>query len=102
MTSRPLTIEEQSALEAGFAFAARIASAVRPLSLEDVQNLYDGFLNEGVDDADAMIGSSIYVHPISMLQKRLGRRETINIEQLCNDTLAQIGPSAASGNFAPR
>ena len=136
MTSRSLTVEEQSALNSGLDFAARIAWARRPLSLPDVQNLYDGFLEEEVEDADAImalglsfgqclvgcgpfewvrvidefgeetsvaaVGSAIYVHPISMIQKRLARRETVDIEQLCNDTLTQIGPKIASGDFSPR
>src|SRR5207249_4356726 len=97
------------ALEQGLDFAAKIARANRPLTFAQVQDLYDGYVAEQIDDADAILalglsfgqllineerfewvrcldefgeetslayeGVAIYVHPISMIQKRLERRE---------------------------
>lgn len=61
MFSRSLTEEEVLALEAALAFAARISAqlrqtdAARPLRLDQLQELYDGFLAEKLDDSDAII-----------------------------------------------
>ena len=133
---RELNADEVLAVESGLAFAARIAAVERPLSLDQLQTLYDGFLNEAVDDANAVIalglsfgqcvlssgpfewvrfqddhgeetslaviGASICVHPISMIQKRLQRGEAISIEVLCNDTLATLGEQVSKGKWEAR
>lgn len=134
--ARELTVAEVEALEAALSFAARIARVERPLSLEQVQDLYDGFLEEEIDDADAImalglsfgqclissgpfewvrvtdeygeetsvavIGATIYIHPISMIQKRLADREKIIVEQLCNDSLSHLGALVDKGNYSTR
>lgn len=51
----PLDPAQRLALEAGLNFAARFASAPRPLSAETVEALYNAFLEEGIDDPDAII-----------------------------------------------
>jgi Domain of unknown function (DUF3806) len=134
--ARELTVAEVEALEAALSFAARIARVERPLSLEQVQDLYDGFLEEEIDDADAIMalglsfgqclissgpfewvrvtdeygeetsvsvaGATIYIHPISMIQKRLADGEKVIVEQLCNDSLSHLGALVDKGNYSTR
>jgi hypothetical protein len=121
---RGLNAEEKVALEAGLDLAARIAGASRPLSLAQVQALYDGFLEEGITDTDSIIalglafgddmvrhGGLIWVRvideygdetcvsaphhivdaaPISMIQKRLNRKEDVDLLALRAATLQAI------------
>ena len=134
--ARELTVAEVEALDAALNFAARIARVERPLSLEQVQDLYDGFLEEEIDDVDeisalglsfgqclissgpfewvrvtdeygeetsvAVIVATIYIHPISMIQKRLADREKVIFEQLCNDSLSHLGALVDKGNYSTR
>ena len=134
--ARTLSAEERDALEAGLNFAARLAECDPPLSLDQVQQIYNAFLEENVDDADAIIalglafgqcivssgpfewvrvsdeygeetsiavlGAAIYLHPVSMIQRRLEQRERIIVEQLCNDTLAHLGELVEKGEHALR
>lgn len=51
----PLDPPQRLALEAGLNFAARFAGAPRPLSTEAVEALYNAFLEEEIDDSDAII-----------------------------------------------
>ena len=119
--ARDLTSEERLALEEGLDLAARIAHAPRPLDIADVQRLYDGYLDEGITDSDAIIalglafgddvkrhGNLVWVRvideygdetclaaphhivfsaPISMIQKRLRRKEKVDLMQLREATL---------------
>lgn len=137
MTARTLTASEAEELEAGLVFAAQILRTERPLSLDQVQSLYDAFLQEGIDDRDAVtalgmsfgeciiasgpfewlrviddeygdetsigvLGAAIYLHPISMLQKRLEEQEKIEIEQLCDDSLTQLAALSNGGRYQIR
>ena len=47
--ARPLTPHQEERLQSGLDFAARIADSARPLSLAQVQALYDAFIDEQVD-----------------------------------------------------
>jgi hypothetical protein len=136
-SARELTETEAKQLEAGLSFAAALAEAELPLSLDQVQSLYDAFVEEGVDDAQAVaalgmtfgqcivasgpfvwvrviddeygdetsvgvLGAAIYLHPISMLQKRLEDREPVVVEQLVNDSLTQLAALVNRGEFQAR
>ncbi|MGD2131322.1 MAG: DUF3806 domain-containing protein [Maricaulaceae bacterium] len=122
---RPLSADELLALDEGLAFAMRISQASqRPLSVQQVQSLYDSFLEEEIDAPDALIalglafgetiveesnfewvraedeygeetclsppGKNIHCAPISMIQKRLRRKEAVSIEQLRDETIKVI------------
>ena len=50
-----LDSDQQSALNDGLNFAARVASKDRPLNSKAVQELYDGFLNENISNPEAII-----------------------------------------------
>jgi hypothetical protein len=50
-----LTPDLKSALESGLDLAARLAAAPRPLSDVHVEALYNAFLDEGVEDVEAII-----------------------------------------------
>ena len=48
MAPKPLTTEERDALESGLNLAAAMAGGARPLSVAQVQGLYDDFLGKDV------------------------------------------------------
>ena len=45
---------------------------------------------------------TVVCHPISMIQKRLSRREQVDMKQLCDATLGVLDEMIASGNYLPR
>jgi hypothetical protein len=47
-------------------------------------------------------GLTYYISPISMIQRRLARDETIDIAQLCQDTVGTIQDEIAGGNIGAR
>ena len=53
--SRPLTPDEETALENGLDLAARLAGEPLPLKVWQVQALYDVFLEEKIEDPDSII-----------------------------------------------
>ncbi len=123
-TIRALSADEAAALEEGLDFAGRIAGAARPLTIATVQRLYDGYLDEGIADNDAIIalglafgddvarhGGLVWVRviddigeetciapphrmafaaPVSMIRKRLGRAEKVDLAALRAATLDTI------------
>ncbi len=52
---RPLDADLGEALVQGLDFTARLARAERPLSAAALQRLYDAFIDESIEDADAII-----------------------------------------------
>jgi hypothetical protein len=50
----------------------------------------------------AVIGATIYIHPLSVIQKRLTNREKVIVEQLCNDSLSHLGGLVEKGNYSAR
>jgi hypothetical protein len=53
----------------------------------------------GDETSVGVLGAAIYLHPITMLQKRLEDREPVVIEQLVNDSLAQLATLVNRGEF---
>ncbi len=56
----------------------------------------------GDETSVSVVGAAIYIHPISMIQKRLASRERVVIEQLCDDSLAQLAGLVNKGGYAKR
>lgn len=121
---RALSSEEISALEKGLDLAARLADAPRPLDITQVQRLYDDYLDEEIDNVEAIIALGlafgdvmrrqgnlvwarvideygeetcvaaphkvVYSGSISMIQKRLARKEKVNLAQLSQAVLDEM------------
>ena len=56
----------------------------------------------GDETSVGVLGAAIYLHPISMLQKRLEDREQVVVEQLVNDSFAQLAALVNRGQFQTR
>jgi len=113
---RKLSSDEIVALNDGLALAGKLLNKRLPLSVSDVQNLYDYFVSSGSEFQEGSIGlglsfgqlivdsgkfewvrvedkygeetvvspigSMTICAPISIIQKRIERKEDINIESL--------------------
>ena len=136
MEIRPLNDEEQSALADGLQLAARYVEGELPLSVEQVQILYDVIRDNDAGNVAAQIavglafgeiiatkagyewvrvkdeygeetalspaGFQACCHPISILQKRIEKKETIKISELCDSVIETIDTRCASGEYALR
>jgi hypothetical protein len=120
---RALTADEKAALQAGLDLAARLARGPLPLSLGQVQVLYDSLLERDADPDEviavglafgdlvvrqpelewariedeygsetcvAVVGRMTNCAPISMIQKRVKRREDIDIAELRDGTVSML------------
>lgn len=133
MQIRPLNDEEVNALNEGLKLAAHLVSSALPLSMAEVQSLYDAIRNNHHDNTDAQIalglafgelitentdykwvrvhdeygeetalsppGVQVACHPISMLQKRVSKKEDVNIEELRDGTIKSVENLRTSEKF---
>ncbi|MEL6361826.1 MAG: DUF3806 domain-containing protein [Pseudomonadota bacterium] len=136
MEIRPLNEEEHSALNDGLKLAARYVDDELPLSLDQVQSLYDVICQNHSENLEAQIavglafgqtiasvtdyewvrvkdeygeetalspaGLKAACHPISILQKRIAKKEQVNLGELRDGVIRIIESRRAEGAFDHR
>ena len=136
MEIRDLDKSEQAALIDGLKLAAKLSDTGLPLSLTNIQELYDALNGRGNDFPEGTIacglafgqlivdqtgfdwvrvndeygeatcvspsGAKLICSPVSMIQKRLSRGESLNLKDLKNEVINSLAAKLESGDYDTR
>ena len=136
MEIRPLSKEEQAALDDGYKLAKRVLNETSSLAMSQIQHLYDVVLREHADNETILIalgiafgeqlkteedlewvrvsdeygeetalslkGLKVASFPISMIQKRIARKETMNLNYLKDAVINDLRMKRTSGEYDKR